>query len=556
MTELVLPGVFIEVRPEGLIVPGAINVGNLGVVGTAAKGPVGEPQLLGSYGDALTTFGPYDTWVDGASGELTLTRALEQAFRAGATTVWAVRVATSSAAAAGLELASAGGPNVRITARSPGTWANAVTVEVSTADANALVREEEVGGTPPALAHSPVVQSAVNRIVVRPGGGGADAVLPIVYDAAPSPTQVGITTADGTLTFGTAPATGDTVLATYMVDRASAVKVTVKEGLAVEEEFNVVSGDDLVADLAADSSLVTATALASSGEVPSALAATPLTGGANGADDPSGSLHATGLDALLAVDAHIVVAAGQPFGTIGDDLAAHCAVASNDDNKRERIAVVGTALEDDRTTFVQDTSSHTLNSDRVILVGPGFVADDRSVSPPAKVTLPGAYTAAVVAGMLSSLSPHVSLTNRVVPVEALEHDLSSAELKQLLRSRVLPVEKRQGFRLVRGITTSTNTAWQQVTTRRIVDYAKYGVRSSATPYIGLLNNERVRGALHTTLNNFFNGMVLDEMLAPKRGYRLVVSATRDDEIRGIARMEIFLRATFSIDFIVVTMFLE
>ncbi|WP_324651578.1 phage tail sheath C-terminal domain-containing protein [Georgenia sp. H159] len=557
MTELVLPGVFIEVRPEGLIVPGAISVGTLGVVGTAAKGPVGEPQLLGGYSDALATFGPYDTWVDGASGELTLTRALEQAYRAGATTVWAVRVAAGSAQRAGLDLAAAGGPNVRVEARSEGTWGNAVTVEVSTADANALVRGEEVGGAPPALAHSPVIQSAVNRIVVRPGGGGAETVLPIVYDTAPSPTQVAITTADGALTFGgTAPGGGDTIVATYMVDRSAAVKVTVKHGLAVEEEYNVVSGDDLIDDLEADSALVTATAGTSAGEVPSTLDATPLTGGANGADDPTGTLHATGLDALLGVDAHIIVVAGQDAGTIGDDLAAHCTVASSNDNKRERIAVVGTALEDDRSDFVQDASSHNLNSDRVVLVGPGFVADDRSASPPVKVTLPGAYTAAVVAGMMSSLAPHVSLTNKVVPVEGLEHELSSAELKQLLLSRVVPVERRQGFRIVRGITTSTNTAWQQITTRRIVDYAKYGVRSSATPYIGLLNNVRVRGALHTTLNNFFNGMVLAEMLAPENGYQVLVTATRDDEIRGIVRVEVRLRPTFSIDFIVVTMFLE
>lgn len=553
MSELVLPGVFIEVRPEGLIVPGAITVGNVGVVGTAAKGPVGVPQLLGSYGDALGRFAAYDRWVDGASGELTLTRALEQAFRFGATTVWAVRVADANAATASLGLASPGGPNVTIEARSPGTWANGITVAVSTADTNALVSAEEVAGAPLALAHSPVVQSAVNRIIVRPSGGGADAVLPIVYDTAPSPTQVGVTTADGSLAFGTAPAAGDTVLATYMVAKASAAKVTVKLGVSVEEQFSVVSGDDLIADLQARSTLVRATALASSAELPDPLAATPLGGGANGA---AGADYATGLDALLGVDAHIIVGAGQDDRTFGDDLTAHCAVASGDENKRERIAVVGTALEDDRATFVQNACSHTLNSDRVVLVGPGILTDDRSGSPPVKVTLPGAYTAAAVAGLLSAAPPHVSLTNKVLAVEALEHDLSSTELKQLVLSRVLAVEKRQGFRLVRGITTSTNTAWQQITTRRIVDYAKYGVRSAATPYIGLLNNDRVRGALRATINNFLTGMVLDEMLAPKDGYRLTVSATRDDEIRGIARVEIFLRPTFSIDFIVVTMFLE
>lgn len=562
MTELVLPGVFIEVRPEGLIVPGAITVGNLGVVGTAAKGPVGVPQLLGSYSDALARFGaydPFDAENPNDPDKLTLTRALELAYRFGARTVWAVRAATDGGAApvkAGLDLGSATGPNVRVEALTPGTWGNELTVAVSAGDANALVRAEEVAGTPPTLGHFPVLPSAVNRIVVRPAGGGADAVVPIVYgeaaDPAPAPTQVRLTLSDGTLTFGTPPAAGATVVATYMVAKSAAVKVTVKLGVATEEVFSVVSGDDLVADLEASSALVRATALANAGEVLDTLPTTPLAGGTNGA---SGADYQTGLDALLEVDAHIIVGAGQDT-SFGDNLALHCQNASGDDTKRERIAIVGTAAESDRAQFVQDTSAHTINSDRVVLVGPGITADDRSVSPVARVTLPGTYTAAAVAGLLSARPPHVSLTNSVLAVDGLEHTLSSAELKQLLLSRVLPVERRQGFRLVRGITTSTNTAWQQITTRRIVDYAKMGVRSAATPYIGSLNNERVRGRLRASINNVLYGMVLDEMLAPKDGYRLAVTATRDDEIRGIARVEIYLRPTFSIDFIVVTMFLE
>ena len=53
MAELILPGVYIEVRPEGLIVPGQISVGNLGVVGTASKGEVNKAVLVSSYADAL-----------------------------------------------------------------------------------------------------------------------------------------------------------------------------------------------------------------------------------------------------------------------------------------------------------------------------------------------------------------------------------------------------------------------------------------------------------------------------------------------------------------------
>jgi hypothetical protein len=79
------------------------------------------------------------------------------------------------------------------------------------------------------------------------------------------------------------------------------------------------------------------------------------------------------------------------------------------------------------------------------------------------------------------------------------------------------------------------------------------VRSAATSYIGLLNNERVRGAMRSTINSFLTEMVNDEMLI---SYELEVTATREEERQGIARVTMVLRPTFSIDFIKVTMFLE
>ncbi|MGH9536975.1 MAG: phage tail sheath C-terminal domain-containing protein, partial [Terriglobales bacterium] len=173
--------------------------------------------------------------------------------------------------------------------------------------------------------------------------------------------------------------------------------------------------------------------------------------------------------------------------------------------------------------------------------------------PPVEVTLPGAYAAAAVAGLLASFSAHISLTNKTLAVDGLEQRFTATQLTQLVQSRVLALEQRQGFRIVKGITTSTNTAFAQITTRRIVDFAKFGVRSAATPYIGLLNNERVRAALKSTINSFLTEMVEDEMLVK---YDLEVTATRDDERKGIARVIMVLQPTFSIDFIKVTMFLE
>jgi hypothetical protein len=544
MSETILPGVLIEVRAEGLIVPGAVTVGTLGVVGTASKGQVGQPVLLAGYTEAVERFGAYDRWIDGASGELTLVRALEQAFRHGAGAAYAVRIADGNAAKAAAELESPGGPCVRLEAISHGTWGNELTVKVTTADANAVVRGEEVAGPTHTLAHTPIIRSAVNRIVVRPSGGGADRVPGIVYGSAPGPTQVSIDTTSGALTFGTPPSGSDDVLANYTVAASSARKVTVASP-NTEETYNVVSGDDLLADLAAGSALVTGKSLANTGELPNAVDATLLEGGDNGAAsaDPS-----EGLEHLLGVDAHIIVAAGQDQ-SFGDELAAHCALASGAAIQRERIALVGSALGDD----VGAVQNHTLASDRVVFVAPGIAAADRSQSPPTDVVLPGAYAAAAVAGLIASLPAHVSPTNKVLPVGGLETTFSRAELAQLVQSRVLVLERRQGFRITKGITTATNTAWHQITTRRIVDVAKFGVRSAATPYIGLLNNDRVRAALRATVNSFLSTMVDDEMLV---SYELDVSATRDEEIRGIARVELVLRPTFSIDFIKVTMFLE
>jgi hypothetical protein len=332
--------------------------------------------------------------------------------------------------------------------------------------------------------------------------------------------------------------------------------VTFRYGRA-EEVYIVVSNKDLERDINnpnKGSAWVTAKVTANDDELPTASANKDefalFLGGANGAD---GALYEDGLEKLLDQDVQIIVAAGQD-DSFGDELDAHCQNASTDAIKRDRIAVVGTGdLGNDASASLNKVTDHTLASDRVILVAPGIKVTDNAAEPPKEVTLPGAYAAAAVAGLLSSLPPHFSPTNKTLRVGGLEHRYTDAGLAQLVKSRVLALEQRQGFRIVKGITTSTNTAWTQITTRRIVDYAKYGVRSAANSYIGLLNNDRVRGALRATINSFLAQMVTDEMLV---SYELNVTATREQERQGIVQVTMTLRPTFSIDYIQVTMFLE
>ena len=91
MVEAILPGTYITVRDEGLISAGQVVSGNIGIVGTAAKRPVDEVQILGSFSEAKAIFGEIDP-----ARQLTLIQALEQIYNNGGKTVYAVRTATNA----------------------------------------------------------------------------------------------------------------------------------------------------------------------------------------------------------------------------------------------------------------------------------------------------------------------------------------------------------------------------------------------------------------------------------------------------------------------------
>lgn len=470
--EMILPGTYIEVRAEGLIGVGGIATGNLGIVGTANRGPVGQPVLLGSYQDALDTFGAYDRWEDPATATtppLTLTRSAEQAFLGGASTVYAVRVANL---AEDEEMASTtwtvqgdgGTPDLfELRATSPGTWADDVEVSVETEE-----------GEPPVL----VLE--LGRVKERFPGATAGEI------------------AD-------------------QVDRGS--RFVTAEGL-----------DDADRDTAIGA--VTA----------------PTGGGPDGASATATEI-GEGLSALEASPVNILVIGGMDAATIGATVAAHLEATENDG--RERMAILGASSDDPETAIGADASA--VSGPRVVLVAPGIRAADAARSGgDTTVDLTAPYAAALVAGRLSTLSPHVSLTNKTVPAQGLTTEYSRAQQKRLLQNRFLVLRRHLGMRVVRGITTDTG-AFTQISVRRIVDYAKEGVRRGSNPYIGRLNNSRVRAALKATLDGFLSGMVLDEMLT---GYELEVSATRRQEIEGVAVVTMTLQPTFSIDFVKVIMTLQ
>ncbi|HEX4964784.1 MAG TPA: phage tail sheath C-terminal domain-containing protein [Thermoanaerobaculia bacterium] len=468
--EMILPGTYIEVRAEGLIGVGGIATGNVGVVGTANRGPVGEVQVLGSYSDALEMFGSYDRWPDGSATPttppLTLTRTLEQLFQGGASTVYAVRVAnlgTASMATMSWTVESATNTALfTLTANSPGTWANAIVATVTTSSSG-----------PPIL----------------------------------------------TLVLG-----------------------------KTKETFSGATAAEMAQAVTDGSRFVTASGLANGSTVPASVVPSTTAGGPDGSPATSTEVQA-GLDLLANQPVNLVVVGGLSVNDTGvaGTVLGHLDHTENDG--RERIAVLG-ASSDTPSTIL----SEVVSNPRLVLVAPGIVATDAARAGEANpaVKLPAAYAAALVAGRLATLAPHVSLTNKDVPAGDLTTDYSRAQQKQLLGGQVLVLQKNLGIRVLKGITTDTE-AFRQISVRRIVDYAKAGVRIGANPYIGRLNNVRVRAALKATLDGFLSGMVLDEMLT---GYQLDVTATRPQEINGQAIVTMVLQPTFSIDFVKVIMNLQ
>lgn len=315
----------------------------------------------------------------------------------------------------------------------------------------------------------------------------------------------------------------------------------------LKEEYFIESKNiqKFVDDVNAKSTLVFAdsTIAANSDKLPENTSQiTSFSGGNDGASAGS-TEYGKSLELLENEIINIVVLAGQAAEDGADVLAGH--LKKTAEIQRERIGIIGSGVDE----AIEKITKHNLNNDRLIFTAPGVEVANRTKGID---RLPGAYMAAAVAGLIASLPVQASPTNKILNLKGITSIFNSTQLTKLVQSRVLAVEKRDGFRVVKGITTN-NEAWKQITTRRIVDYAIYGVRSACNPYIGRLNNERVRGAMKATLNGFLTRMVDDEALV---GYTLDVSATRAQEIEGTVAVTMTLQPTFSIDFIKVTMYLS
>jgi hypothetical protein len=542
ITETILPGTYIEVRAEGLLSIGAVATGNIALLGTAERGG-GAIENLASFEEGRALFGEMGEWDPSAgSDNLSLVRALNLLFANGARTVYALRVFDPAAAvAATFDLAGEGG-SLKLQARTPGDWANRLTVRVEDSTEATRVEGELLPRAPNGSYALSVTKFAApadpeqsfGTVTVRDQG------LTNKYQiktSAASSSAAKLDIGTGGLSFAAAPSAAAEVRATYSAPKEALRKIVLTFG--DQQEVYVTPSLRYLAqrlqDPVAPSKLVDVTGITGGGIPKTLERAAIFKDGKNGA--VSVDHYSAALDRFVEQNVQIVVVAGRSFSEIKAPLLGH--VEKTENLGRERIAIAGA---DSSIVDKVLENANEVADKRVVLVAPGLTSKDPTTG---RVThYPPWCAAAAVAGRLASVSPHVSLTNKTLAgIDELAAAYDYGELKALVQSRVLALQERRGVRVVKAITTH-DEAFQQITLRRIVDYIKVGTRQGADQYIGKLNNRRIRENLRTTLDAFLAGLVGQEFLT---GYKLNVSATRGEEIAGEVKVTMDLNPTFSID---------
>ncbi|UCH93943.1 MAG: phage tail sheath subtilisin-like domain-containing protein [Candidatus Aminicenantes bacterium] len=548
ITETIIPGTYIEVRAEGLLTIGAISTGNVGVIGTAAKGN-SKIEILSSFDEGRAKFGNQTPWDPNADGSnLTLVRSLKFLFDNGARTVYAQRVFDeNSAKTAAYTLNKNSSTLLKLKAKTPGTWGNQLQIRIEEGEnqelvSNELVKRKNGNYTLSAekILQPQTDEEVVGNITVREQG------LTKKYQlkrAQASGSVVQVNPSDRTLTFATPPPAAAEIRANYWVPKENLRKITLKYD-NFQEVYIVPSAyylDQVLTDENNPSKLVEVEEVVGQGLPSPTTRFEGFSGGENGS--VTLNHYKDALEKLVDKNIQIVVVSGPKFSEIKSALVGH--VEKTENLGRERMAVIG--ADKSEVEKILENANEVADK-RVILVAPGLKQKDPQNG--RMIDLPPYFAAAAVAGKMSSLSPHVSLTNKTLAaIDDLAVEYNYGQMKSLLENRVLALQKKRGIRVVKGITTH-DEAYKQITLRRIIDYIKEGTRRGANQYIGKLNNARVRGALHTTLNGFLTDMVTREFLT---GYKLNVFADRAMEIRGEVQVIMDLNPTFSIDVIRVIM---
>lgn len=171
------------------------------------------------------------------------------------------------------------------------------------------------------------------------------------------------------------------------------------------------------------------------------------------------------------------------------------------------------------------------------------------------LSAPHGYMGAVI-GTIAALPYYFSPTFKTLPAVAdLSFDFTDPQLEALLKNGVCAVDMvpRHGVAIVKGITTDAG----QINVTRVADRAVRVVQNIAQDFIGLLNTQDQRMALHQRIIEAFTAMEREQAIVPSTdgkspAFQVAVGSSQADFAAGIVRVDIAVRPVRAIDYIYAT----
>lgn len=561
MATLVVPGVRVETRFDVLPPLPASS----GVVGIAAivDRPPSPARLVGvtRAAEVATVFGP---------GTAASAPEIIHALGNGASEVVVAPVLGGGPGSLTLRNASSVAA-VNLRARSNGSWATEVAVDVRTITdsaggpvrvnlrvfRNGQIVEEfpdlVVDATSSQDLFDTVNIRSVYMVALDPSLGGATpAAATYVLPTDGTGVAVPVDGAVDTL-FTLFPEPGvDSTGVTVQIESPTAdnVRVRVFRDGAQQEDFtrltmNPDSANCLPAVLLRDSAIVhvrQATSLTGADRFPAAITPTPLAetpGTSPGSADYQTAIDMLGEDSRI----NIVLAAIEPtrtdnlVRTIHQSLVAHAVAQADNGSPRIAFGAV-TGNEQGDLDRMRDHAA-TVRNRRFVLVSPTGAAG-------------------AVAGAIARTDPEVSPTFKTVPLFGLPAaTYSESELNRLLgpTHNLVVVQQRtgRGVIVLRGL----DTTGDQISVTRVADAAIREVKAISENFIGQLNTADARTALRQQIIATFTRMERAGALVPSTdgtdpAFLVDVYSTQLDFAQGIVRIDIAVRPVRAIDFIYAT----
>ncbi len=559
MATLVVPGVQVETRFD-VLPPLPASSGVVGIAAIVDRPPT--PAAIVGLSRAAE--------IPGALGPGTAASAPEivHALGNGASEVLVSPVGGGSAASLVLRN-GVSTDAVLLRARSVGTWANQVAVDVRTiTDASGATVRVSLR-----VFRAGQVVEEFSDLVVEPGShqdlfdtintrsAYLVALDPSLADASPAAgvyvipaTDAGIAVprtgaAQTLLTLFPEPGVDPTGLTVEVLSpSADNIRVRVLRDGAQQEEFtrltmNPDSANFLPAVLLRESALIhvrQASSLAGPDRLPVAVAPTPLANGTS----PSAADYSEAID-RLAEDPRIslVLASVEPTRTdqftqtVHQALVAHAVAQADAGAPRIAFGSV-TAAEQISLDKMRDHAAGVRNR-RFVLVSP-------------------AGAAGAVLGAVARTGPEVSPTFKPVPLFGIAPaKYTDSELNRLLGPThnlvVVAARSGRGVIVLRGLDTSGD----QISVTRVADACVREVKAIAENFIGQLNTADARTALRQQIVATFTRMERAGQLVPSTdgsdpAFLVDVYSTQLDFAQGNVRIDIAVRPVRAIDFVYAT----